>query len=260
MFERAHFLGNEFVFYSIHSHIYNKTLVCVQEGCQGVHGTLADRVEAQVDHLKLSEASQLVEKLDGALVGDATLLESQLLKLVAERGCCGHHLGTVIFDEGVTHVDGQLVVLHAFFEVCFDLSQELWVELVPCSLTVSQHHILGIFDWSSTLVVIWRILYILAMVSESSKLASKVWLFHHWVAHASAYEVILWWWVGVGNPHLGLLHAAEASSWWIDDQRRRLLALSWMLSANIHLCHIIIQPVSRRWASAHLVSSWLVAN
>ena len=84
MFERTHFLGDKFVFYSVHSHIYNKTLVRVEKYCQSVHGTLSDWVEAQIDHLKLGKASQLVEKLNGAFVRDATLLESKFLKLVTE--------------------------------------------------------------------------------------------------------------------------------------------------------------------------------
>ena len=128
------------------------------------------------------------------------MLESKFLKLVAKRGGCCHHLGAVIFDEGVTHIDGELIVLHAFLEVCFNLSQELWVELVCCWVTFS-HHVLGIFDRCSTVVVISRLLHLhtvsLHVAMEVCAciellLLAKAWLFHHWVAHSSSsYKVIL---------------------------------------------------------------------
>ena len=186
LFERTHLLRHEFVLHGVHSHIYNETLVCVQKRCQRIHGTLSNWVEAQVNDLKLTETSELIEELNSSLVGDPTLLKSKFLELVTKGGSGCYHLSTVIFDEGVTHIDGELVILHAFFEVGFNLSQELWVQLVGCWVTFS-HHVLWVFDCCSTVVIIpWLLLLhvslhvsIIHMTWELLLLLLEAWLLHH---------------------------------------------------------------------------------
>jgi len=76
LLEWAHFLCYEFVFDGVHSHINDEALVSVQECGQGVHGALANGVEAQIDNLELCEARELVEELNGSFVCDTTLLKS----------------------------------------------------------------------------------------------------------------------------------------------------------------------------------------
>ena len=105
LLEVLHLSGGEARSHTVHSHVDDQLLVRVQEIGQGVEGLLSDRVEADVDDLELLEDLEIVEQLDCSIVGDAALLEAKLLKLIAKRSGCGNHLGPVVLDEGVAHVD-----------------------------------------------------------------------------------------------------------------------------------------------------------
>lgn len=91
-----HFPGSEACSHVVHSHVDYKLLVCVQEIAEGIEGLLGDWIEANINNLQLLEHLELVEKLNGAVIGDSTLLKSELLKLVAKRSCSCDHLGSVI--------------------------------------------------------------------------------------------------------------------------------------------------------------------
>ena len=110
-----HLASRKLVFNCVHSQIHYQVWIRVQQRCQGIERPLAYRVIAQIDYLKLGQDSELVEKLNSSFICNAALLESQLLELVAERRGCCDHLGPMVFDESVRHIDGQLVVFHAFF-------------------------------------------------------------------------------------------------------------------------------------------------
>ena len=46
-----HFSGSKASSYTVHSHVYDKLLVDVEEFAEGVEGLFSDRVEADVDDL-----------------------------------------------------------------------------------------------------------------------------------------------------------------------------------------------------------------
>lgn len=130
LLEVLHLSGGEAGSHAVHPHVDHKLLVGVQQVSQRIERLLSNWIEADINHLELLEHFKLIEEFNCSIICDATLLEAKLLELVAEGGSCGDHFGSVVLDECITHIDRELVVLHAFLEVGLYFLQEFSVKLL----------------------------------------------------------------------------------------------------------------------------------
>ena len=76
LLEVLHLSGSKFGPYAIHSHVHHEVLVAIQQVGQRIQRLFRNRIETNINHLKLIQHSQLIEQLNCSIISDTTLLQS----------------------------------------------------------------------------------------------------------------------------------------------------------------------------------------
>lgn len=97
----------------------------------------------------------------------------------------------MVLDEGIRHINGELVIFHALLQVSFDLCQELWVQFLIL------HHSSVNLGSSRDYIINWLLKLILPHINWW-----VLWLIHHALIDSGLHRGELWllylWWHRLG--------------------------------------------------------------
>jgi hypothetical protein len=101
----------------------------------------------------------------------------------------------MILDESITHVDGQLAILHALFKVGLNFGKEFWIKLLSNWVGSGCHLVLRLVVGHNLLlrisVVVHKVAHWLSLVEDWRLFKFHLWS-NNWLG-SELHRLISWW-------------------------------------------------------------------
>ena len=123
--------------YMVHGHIYSEKLIALQKVCQCLKHLTSNRIITQINMLKLWMIFYLLKQFDCPVVGDVALLQLNRLQLITKRCRRSHKLGTIVFDQRITHINNFFIIFDTIFQIILNFCTEFWIENAIIKITFS---------------------------------------------------------------------------------------------------------------------------